>query len=148
MKIVLQRVSRAEVRVSEKIIGKIEKGLLLLVGIANEDNEQICDMMIDKIINLRIFEDSDGKMNLSLLDVHGELLVISQFTLYADCKGGRRPSFIGAAKRDIARPLYSKFLQKCSDRGVVTAQGEFGADMKVDFINDGPVTIILDSAVL
>ncbi len=145
MRLVLQRTTRAEVRVNDQVIGKIQKGLMVLLGVANSDTDTVSDVMIEKMINLRIFEDENGKMNLSLLDCSGELLVISQFTLYADCRGGRRPGFTDAGAPDFAKDMYKKFIQKCKDRNIQVAEGEFGADMKVDFINDGPVTIVLDS---
>lgn len=145
MRAVIQRVKYASVKVDEKIIGKIDKGFLLLLGIEENDNEKDLDYMCDKCINLRIFEDEDGKMNKSLTDVEGSLLVISQFTLYGDARKGRRPSFIAAAQPDTAIPLYQKFIEKVKATGIKTECGEFGADMQVELLNDGPVTILLDS---
>ncbi len=145
MKIVLQRVSRASVQVNDEALGSIDQGLLLLLGVANSDTDSMLDFFVEKITNLRIFSDAEGKMNLSLLDCKGSLLVISQFTLYADCKKGRRPSFTDAGAPEFAKDMYKKFIQKCKDKAINTQEGEFGADMKLDFINDGPVTIILDS---
>jgi len=145
MRAVIQRVKYASVKVDEKIIGKIDKGFLLLLGIEENDNQKDLDYMCDKCINLRIFEDEDGKMNKSLTDVEGSLLVISQFTLYGDARKGRRPSFITAAQPDTAIPLYEKFIEKSKAAGINTECGEFGADMQVELLNDGPVTILLDS---
>lgn len=145
MRILLQRVSRADVKITDKTVGEISKGLLLLLGIAQTDTEKEITFFVEKIINLRIFEDADGKMNLSLLDIKGELLVVSQFTLYADCKKGRRPSFTGAATSAEADALYKKFVQQCVATGLKVAQGEFGADMQISLVNSGPVTIMLDS---
>lgn len=146
MRIVLQRVTEASVKINGSIKGNIEKGLLLFLGIESEDKEEDIDWLIQKIINLRIFEDEEGKMNLSLQNVYGEILVISQFTLFASTKKGNRPSFIKAAKPEVAIPLYEQFLQKI--KSVSTSKvnaGEFGADMKVSLCNDGPVTILIDS---
>ena len=146
MRVVLQRVTEASVKINGSIKGFIEKGLLLLLGIESEDSEEDIDWLIQKIINLRIFEDEEGKMNLSLQNVNGEILVISQFTLFTSTKKGNRPSFIKAAKPEVAIPLYEQFLQKI--KSVSTSKvdaGEFGADMKVSLCNDGPVTILIDS---
>jgi D-aminoacyl-tRNA deacylase len=146
MKVVLQRVTEASVKINGSIKANIEKGLLLLLGIESEDRQEDIDWLIQKIINLRIFEDEEGKMNLSLQNVNGEILVISQFTLFASTKKGNRPSFIKAAKPEVAIPLYEQFLQKI--KSVSTSKvdaGEFGADMKVSLCNDGPVTILIDS---
>lgn len=148
MKVVIQRVKSAEVSIDGTIVGKIGKGLLLLLGVGSSDTEEILDKYIDKILNLRIFEDQNGKTNLSLLDVSGELLVVSQFTLYANCKKGNRPSFIEAAPPDKAEYLYEVFLQKCRERLDFVESGSFGADMQVSLINDGPFTILLDDAVV
>ncbi len=145
MKVVIQRVKESSVEIDGKINGKINKGLMVLVGFCATDTIEIVDKMIDKMIHLRIFEDDNGKMNLSLQDVQGDILSISQFTLYADCKKGRRPSFISAAKPDIAIPLYDYFNDQIKERGIHVETGIFGADMKVSLINDGPVTILLDS---
>ena len=145
MKIVVQRVKESSVTIDGKVHGQIEKGFMVLVGFCDGDNETIIDKMIDKMIHLRIFEDENGKMNLSLDDVKGSILSISQFTLYANCKKGRRPSFIEAAKPEVAIPLYDYFNEKIREQGIHLETGIFGADMKVALINDGPITIILDS---
>jgi D-tyrosyl-tRNA(Tyr) deacylase len=144
MKVVLQRVLEANVKIEGKVHGAIDKGYMALVGFKNEDDEKILEKMAEKIVHLRVFEDDQGKMNRSLLDVGGDILSISQFTLYADCKKGRRPSFIEAAKPDISSPLYDRFNEILSSY-VKVETGIFGADMKVSLINDGPVTIVLDS---
>ncbi|MBU5449205.1 D-aminoacyl-tRNA deacylase [Acetivibrio sp. MSJd-27] len=146
MKIVLQRVSRASVTVEERVKGRIGEGYMALVGITDTDTEEILKYMAEKMINLRIFEDEAGKMNRSLLDVGGEILLISQFTLYADCKKGRRPSFIKAGSPAFAEQMYEnmiKYLEHLLPGKIQT--GQFGADMKVELVNDGPVTIVLDS---
>lgn len=146
MKIVVQRVKNAEVKVDEKVVGKINKGFLVLLGIKNTDTKKEVDYMVRKLVNLRVFSDENDKMNLSLKDVNGELLIISQFTLYGDCKkSGNRPSFSDAAKPDIAIPLYEYFIEECKKQIEVVKTGIFGADMKVNLLNDGPVTIIIDS---
>lgn len=145
MRLVIQKVSSSNVKVNNEIVGSIDKGFMVLVGITDSDNELIVDKMIDKLINLRIFEDENDKLNLSLLDVNGSILSISQFTLYADCKKGRRPSFIDAAKPNISKPLYEYFNQRLKEKGIMVETGVFGAMMEVSLINDGPVTIILDS---
>lgn len=145
MKIVLQRVTHSSVEIEGKINGQIKKGLMVLVGFASDDTTAIIDKMIDKLINLRIFEDEQGKMNRSLMDVNGSILSISQFTLYAECKRGRRPGFTDAARPEIAIPLYNYFNQELKEKGIHVETGIFGADMKVSLLNDGPVTIILDS---
>ncbi|MEK9132865.1 MAG: D-aminoacyl-tRNA deacylase [Patescibacteria group bacterium] len=145
MKTLIQRVKSANVVVGGKKIGEIGNGLLVLLGITNSDKESDVDFFVDKIVNLRIFEDETQKMNLSLLETKGEVLVISQFTLYADCKGQRRPSFINAAGRDFALELYKKLVHKFKELGIKTAEGEFGAMMDVTLVNSGPVTIMLDS---
>ena len=145
MKFVIQRVTSASVEVEEKIVGKIGKGFLVLIGIGKEDTEEIADKMIKKLIGMRIFEDENGKTNLSLNDVSGELLLISQFTLYADCKKGNRPSFINAGSPDEANRLYEYIISECKKEINVVEKGVFGADMKVSLLNDGPFTIILDS---
>ena len=145
MKVVVQRVKESSVTIDGEVKGQIGKGFMLLVGFSNDDNTNIIDKMIDKIIHLRVFEDEQGKMNLSLSDINGSILSISQFTLYADCRKGRRPGFTDAAKPDIAIPLYEDFNQKIKEAGIHIETGVFGADMKVALINDGPVTIILDS---
>ena len=145
MKIVLQRVLQAKVEVDKKTVGEIGKGYLILVGISNEDDEKIADKMIEKISKLRIFEDENGKTNLSISDVNGEILVVSQFTLYADCKKGNRPSFINAGSPQMAEELYNYILKKCDALFKNTQHGIFGADMKISLVNDGPFTIVLDS---
>lgn len=145
MKLVIQRVSKSSVTIEGEVIGSINKGIMVLVGITFNDSDEIIDKMINKLINLRIFEDANGKMNLSLLDIGGEILSISQFTLYADCKKGRRPSFIDAAKPDFAKSLYELFNAKLVEKGIYVETGKFGANMEVSLINDGPVTIIIDS---
>jgi D-tyrosyl-tRNA(Tyr) deacylase len=145
MKIVLQRVQHSSVEINQRINGQIKHGLMVLVGFSANDNKEIVDKMIDKLIHLRIFEDEQGKMNRSLIDIQGSILSISQFTLYANCKKGRRPSFINAAKPDLAIPLYDYFNQQIEEKNIHIETGIFGADMKVSLLNDGPVTIILDS---
>lgn len=146
MRVVIQRVSEAAVKIDGTIVGEISKGLLVLLGIAQEDTQQDALYLIQKLINLRIFSDADGKMNLSVQDCGGELLVVSQFTLYADTKKGNRPSYIRAARPEHAIPLYEFFLQELQKQFQGPIQtGQFGADMKVSLINDGPVTIIIDS---
>ena len=145
MKFVRQRVTEASVTVDEKVVGQIGKGFLVLVGISDEDNRQIADKLVKKLVGLRIFEDSEGKTNLSLSDVGGELLMISQFTLYANCKKGYRPSFIEAGKPDMANELYEYICDECKKSIPVVEKGIFGAHMKVSLLNDGPFTIILDS---
>ena len=145
MRVVLQRVSRAEVRVDGRVTGRIDKGFLLLAGFRREDTEEALSWMADKVISLRLFGDSEGKMNLGLEDVAGGLLVVSQFTLYGDTRKGRRPSFIDAAPPDISIPLYERFVALLRERAPGPVEtGEFGAMMDVDLINDGPVTLILD----
>ena len=145
MKIVIQRVLEASVKIDGNIYGQIGKGYLLLIGVSNEDTKQIADKMLEKISKLRIFEDENGKTNLSIADVGGEVLAVSQFTLYADCKKGNRPSFINAGKPDMAEELYLYMLDKCRELFGKVQCGKFGADMKVSLINDGPFTIVLDS---
>ena len=144
MKLVIQRVKWASVKVDNEIVGKIDTGFLVLLGIAPEDNEETADYLVQKLIKLRIFEDENGKMNLALKDVEGELLIVSQFTLYADCTGGNRPSFTNAAKPEKANELYEYFMEKCKEQNIKVEHGKFGADMKVELLNDGPVTIILE----
>ena len=146
MRIVIQRVSSSRVSANGKTIGEIGAGLCLLVGVAPGDDERTAARAASKIANLRIFEDSDGKMNRSLLDVGGEVLAISQFTLFADCRKGRRPSFIGAAEPSLANALYESLADSLRETGVSVKTGIFGAEMKVDIVNEGPVTIILDTA--
>lgn len=145
MRFVIQRVGRASVMIDHQIRGSIEKGFLVLIGIGEGDDEQIADKLVKKLVNMRIFEDEEGKTNLALRDVGGGLLLVSQFTLYADCRKGNRPSFTGAAKPDEAERLYDYIVQKCREQISVVEQGEFGADMKIDLLNDGPFTIVLDS---
>lgn len=145
MKLVIQRVTHASVTVDNNVIGKIGKGYMVLIGVSDTDTKEIADKMLDKMIKLRIFEDENGKTNLSLADVGGELLLISQFTLYANCKKGKRPSFIEAGSPDHANALYEYIIEKCKERVDVVEQGEFGAEMKVELLNDGPFTVILDS---
>lgn len=145
MRVVVQRVKHASVTINGTVNGKINNGFLVLLGIQSTDSEQDVDYLVKKVTNLRIFSDENDKMNLSLKDVNGELLIVSQFTLYANCKEGNRPSFVEAAKPDIAIPLYEYFVSKCKKIISVVETGIFGADMKVDLLNDGPVTIIMDS---
>ena len=145
MRAVVQKVSSSKVTVDGEVIGQINQGLLVLLGVTHDDTSKDVDYMVDKVTNLRIFEDENDKMNLSLKDVNGELLIVSQFTLYANCKEGNRPSFVEAAKPDIAIPLYEYFVSECKKIIPVVETGIFGADMKVDLLNDGPVTIIMDS---
>ncbi|WP_296882380.1 D-aminoacyl-tRNA deacylase [Thomasclavelia sp.] len=145
MRLVIQKVSSSNVKINNEVVGSIDKGFMVLVGITDSDNKMIVDKMVDKLINLRIFEDENDKLNLSLLDVKGSILSISQFTLYANCKKGRRPSFIEAAKPDISKPLYEYFNQQLKEKGIMVETGVFGAMMEVSLVNDGPVTIILDS---
>lgn len=145
MKIVIQRVSEARVKVDGKTVGEIEKGLMLLVGIDENDEKADADWLVQKILNLRIFGDEDDKLNLSVKDISGEILCISQFTLIADYKKGNRPSFIKAAKPDKAVPLFDYIKEEIAKSGLKTESGIFGADMKVSLINDGPVTIVMDS---
>lgn len=145
MKFVIQRVTHASVTIEGEVRGKIGKGFLVLIGVGMEDDESAADKMVQKLVNMRIFEDENGKTNLALRDVEGELLLISQFTLYADCKKGNRPSFTKAGKPDVAERLYEYIIEKCKDEIAVVEQGEFGADMKLDLQNDGPFTIVLDS---
>lgn len=145
MKIVVQRVSKAAVEVDEKIVGEIQQGLLLLVGVDEDDTKQDADWLAKKILDLRIFGDAEGKMNLSVKDISGEILCISQFTLLADYKKGNRPSFIKAAKPETAIPLFDYFKDLLTHAGLKIQCGIFGADMKVSLLNDGPVTLVLDS---
>lgn len=145
MKFVIQRVSQAEVVVEEQSVGKIDQGLMVLVSICNSDTKEIADKLINKLIHLRIFEDENGKSNLSVQDIHGNLLIISQFTLYADCRKGNRPSFVNAGNPEKANELYEYIIGKCRDEVPDVQTGSFGADMKITLLNDGPFTIILDS---
>lgn len=145
MKVVVQRVSEANVKVDGRVVGEINKGFMLLVGIDENDSTTDADWLVQKILNLRVFADADEKLNLSVKDISGEILCISQFTLIADYKKGNRPSFIKAAKPDKAIPLFDYFKEEIAKSGLKTESGIFGADMKVALINDGPVTIVLDS---
>ncbi len=145
MRAVVQRVKKSSVTVDGSIAGEIGKGLTVLLGVGQEDSDRDIDYLADKIINLRIFEDNNGKMNLSLLEVGGELLVVSQFTLYGDCRKGRRPGYDRAARPEAAKALYEGFVEKCRGFGVKVQIGIFQAEMLVDISNDGPVTLLLDS---
>ena len=145
MRFVIQRVSESEVKVDGESLGKIGKGFLVLIGVSDSDTKEIADKMVKKMLGLRIFEDAQGKTNLSLDAVGGELLLISQFTLYANCKKGNRPSLIGAGAPDMASDMYEYIISKCKEQVGVVERGQFGADMKVSLTNDGPFTIILDS---
>ncbi len=145
MRFVIQRVQHASVEVDQEIIGKIQHGFLVFIGVSEEDTEEIAYKMIKKLIGMRIFEDENGKTNLALKDVDGELLLISQFTLYADCKKGNRPSFIKAGNPTLAENLYEYIIAECKKQVPVVETGSFGADMKIDLLNDGPFTILLDS---
>lgn len=145
MKFVIQRVTDASVTVQNKVIGKIEQGFLVLIGITDSDTKEVANSMVKKLINLRVFKDSQDKMNLSIKDIEGSLLLVSQFTLYADCRHGNRPGFTLAAKPDYANELYKYIIEECKKYDIPVETGEFGADMKVSLLNDGPVTIILDS---
>ena len=144
MKLVVQRVKNAKVEVEGKIVGKIDKGYLVLLGVTHNDTKEIADYLVKKLCNLRVFEDENGKMNLNIKQVEGELLIVSQFTLYGDCTEGNRPSFTNAAKPDLANELYEYFCDKCAENDINVEKGIFGADMKVSLLNDGPVTIILE----
>ncbi len=144
MKLVIQRVKHAKVEVENEIVGKIGQGFLVLLGVGPEDTKETANYLVQKLIKLRVFEDENGKMNLALKDINGELLVVSQFTLYADCTSGNRPSFTNAAKPDKANELYEYFIEQCKKENVKVEHGIFGADMKVELLNDGPVTIILE----
>ncbi len=145
MKAVVTRVSRASVTIDGNVNGQIDQGFLILLGIAPEDTPEKCRKLAEKVLSLRVFQDENDKMNRSLTDVGGSVLVVSQFTLYGDCSHGRRPSFIGAAPPAVAIPLYEQFLQECQRLGFPPQHGEFGADMKVESVNDGPVTLIVDT---
>ena len=145
MRFVIQRVSESEVKVDGKVLGKIGKGFMVLIGVSDSDTKEIADKMVKKMLGLRIFEDEQGKTNLSLEAVGGELLLISQFTLYANCKKGNRPSFIEAGAPDMASDMYEYIIAKCKEQVNVVERGQFGADMKVSLVNDGPFTIVLDS---
>lgn len=145
MRIVLQRVSKASVSVEGKVLGAIEDGFLVLLGVSDTDTEEIADKMVDKLCKLRIFKDENGKTNLSLADVGGQILVVSQFTLYADCSEGNRPSFFKAGEPELANRLYEHVVERCRNYVDKVEHGEFGAYMQVELINDGPFTIVLDS---
>ena len=144
MKLVIQRVKNAKVEVDNKLVGSIEKGFLVLLGVTHSDTRKTADYLVKKLVNLRVFEDENRKMNLGLKDINGELLIVSQFTLYADCSNGNRPSFTNAAKPDFANELYEYFCDKCKENNIKVERGIFGADMKVSLLNDGPVTIVLE----
>lgn len=144
MRVVAQRVSRASVRVDDAVIGEVGHGLMLLVGFTHDDTAREVDWMTGKILGLRIFADDDGKMNRSVVEAGGSVLVVSQFTLYGDARKGRRPSFVDAARPEVAIPLYREFLVALASGGVTVAAGEFGADMKVELVNNGPVTLVLE----
>ena len=145
MRFVVQRVTHASVTVDSQVIGKIGNGFMVLIGVADTDTREIADKMVKKLLGLRIFEDENGKTNLDIHTVEGELLLISQFTLYANCRHGNRPSFIEAGKPDMANEMYEYIIAKCKEQVPVVEKGEFGADMKVELLNDGPFTILLDS---
>lgn len=145
MRFVIQRVKHANVKVDDVTKGQVDRGFLVFVGVSQDDTKEIADKMIKKLINMRIFEDKDGKTNLGLKDVNGELLLVSQFTLYADCKKGNRPSFVKAGKPDMANEMYEYIIEECQKEISVVEKGVFGADMKVELLNDGPFTILLDS---
>ena len=144
MKLIIQRVSNASVEIDNKIFSNISKGFLVLIGITHTDTKENAEYLVKKLCNLRIFEDENKKMNLSIKDVKGELLIVSQFTLYADTAKGNRPSFINAAKPDMAEKLYEYFIKKCEEENIKVSTGKFGAKMKINLINNGPVTIILE----
>ena len=146
MRAVIQRVSRAAVTVDQEQVGAIGQGLVVLLGIHREDQGTDLDWLVDKIVHLRVFEDAEGKMNRSLLDTGGAMLIVSQFTLYGDCRKGRRPGYSAAARPEQAEALYENFVRAVQEQGVVTATGRFQAAMAVDLVNDGPVTLLLDSA--
>ena len=148
MRFVIQRVLESEVKVDGESLGKIGKGFMVLIGVSNDDTKEVADKMVKKMLGLRIFEDEQGKTNLSLDAVGGELLLISQFTLYANCKRGNRPSFIEAGAPDMASEMYEYIIEKCKEQVEVVERGRLGADMKVSLINDGPFTIVLDSETL
>src|SRR5438132_742617 len=145
MRAVLQRVAQARVRIAGEVVGEIHHGLLVLLGVTHTDTPEQAQWLADKIVSLRIFEDADGKMNRGVTDIAGSVLVVSQFTLYGDCRKGRRPSFIDAAPPEIAIPLYEAFINAIRAQGVPVATGRFGAMMQVELVNDGPVTLIVDS---
>lgn len=146
MRLLVQRVKKASVAVDQKIISEIKQGLLVFLGIHAEDNEDVIDYLIDKLLHLRIFEDDQNKMNKSVQDINGQILLVSQFTLYADCSKGRRPSFVNAKRPDLAEKIYIEFFKRLKARFESTFEGKFGADMQIELINDGPVTIILEKS--
>ena len=148
MRFVIQRVSHASVTVEDRVLGKIGRGFLVLIGVADSDTEEIADKMVKKMLGLRIFEDENGKTNRSLKDVGGALLVVSQFTLYADCSQGNRPGFLGAGSPEFANRMYEYVLKRCGGYVEKVEHGKFGADMKVELVNDGPFTLVLDSDTL
>lgn len=148
MRFVIQRVQHASVTVDNEVIGKIGRGYMVLIGVCDADDEAVADKMVDKMVKLRINEDAEGKTNLSLADVDGGLLLVSQFTLYANCKKGNRPSFVEAGSPEHAEALYEYIIGKCKERVEVVEKGSFGAEMKVELLNDGPFTIVLDSETL
>ena len=148
MRLVIQRVSKASVEIEGKVNGKIDEGFMVLIGITNDDNKEVVEKMADKLINLRIFEDENEKLNLSLMDVKGEILSISQFTLYANCKKGNRPSFIEAGNPEKAEALYQYIIDECKKKVPIVETGSFGAEMYVSLVNHGPFTILLDSETL
>ena len=145
MRAVVQRVSSSSVTVDENKLSNINKGLLVLLGVTHDDTNKDVDYLLEKIVNLRIFEDENEKMNLSLKDINGELLVVSQFTLFGDCRKGRRPNFTEAAKPELANKLYEEFIEKAKAYGINVGTGQFGAHMMVELVNDGPVTLLIDS---
>ena len=144
MRLLVQRVLNSNVKVDGKVVGEINKGYMVLLGVTHDDDKEKADYLVNKLLNLRVFEDENGKMNLNIKQVGGELLIISQFTLYGNTKDGNRPSFIDAAKPDKANELYEYFIEKCKQENIKTEAGIFGADMKVSLVNDGPVTIMLE----
>ncbi len=144
MKLVVQRVKNAKVTVNNKIVGSINEGFMVLLGVTHSDIKETADYLVKKLCNLRVFKDENEKMNLSIKDIDGELLIVSQFTLYADCQSGNRPSFINSAKPEYANEIYEYFVQKCANEVKRVETGEFGANMQVELLNDGPVTIILE----
>ncbi|MDO5291172.1 MAG: D-aminoacyl-tRNA deacylase [bacterium] len=145
MKLVVQRVTSAQVTVDDNCIGKINHGLMVLLGVGAEDTKETVKKYVDKLLKLRIFQDENDKTNLSIQDVNGELLIISQFTLYADCRKGNRPNFMNAGKPDMANELYEEFIMRCKETIPVVEHGEFGADMKVSLTNDGPFTVVIEN---
>lgn len=145
MRFLIQRVNHAKVVVDETVTGEIQKGFLVFIGISEDDTAEIADKLIKKLLNLRIFEDTEGKTNLALKDVNGSLLLVSQFTLYADCKKGNRPSFVHAGSPELANRLYEYVIEQCRLAGFTAETGVFGADMKISLENDGPFTVLLDS---